>query len=433
MSRDGKIANRLVSAVALAWFFCALFYFYQYVLRSAPAVMMPELTVAYGLSAAGIASLVGMFYYGYAIFSLVSGVAIDQLGPRSVVPLAAVFVALGALLFATGEPWLGNFGRFLQGAGGVFSLIGAIYIVAANFPASRAATLIGATQMFGMAGGSAGQFLVGPAIAAGLPWNRFWSTMALLGFVLAGALLFFIQPNKKKAPAKTSWVRDAASSLGSVFLNPQSLLCGLIAALLFFPTTIFDMVWGVRFLQEGHGVDYSLAVLRSASVPFGWIIGCPLLGALSDRIGRRKPVIIGSAVVLLGALALILFSKPDTFPPYSLGLLAGIASGAAMIPYTIIKEANRPEHGGTATGVINFINFSLTALVGPLFAGLLMHVSVGGTRGLAHYQTTFQPLLYGVALAILLTLLLRETGPAARTSAPAAALDPGRHKPIPGH
>ncbi len=104
-----------------------------------------------------------------------------------------------------------------------------------------------------------------------------------------------------------------------------------------------------------------------------------------------------------------------------------------MIPYTIIKEANRPEHGGTATGVINFINFSLTALVGPLFAGLLMHVSVGGTRGLAHYQTTFQPLLYGVALAILLTLLLRETGPAARTSAPAAALDPGRHKPIPGH
>jgi hypothetical protein len=38
---------------------------------------------------------------------------------------------------------------------------------------------------------------------------------------------------------------------------------------------------------------------------------------------------------------------------------------------------------------------------------------------LAHYQTAFEPLLYGVALAIVLTLLLKETGPAARRPAPA--------------
>jgi MFS family permease len=431
--RRQKKASGFVGAVALAWFFCAVFYFYQYMLRSAPAVMMPELTHAFGLTAAGIASLVGVFYYGYAIFSLVSGVAMDQLGPRSVVPAAAAIVALGTLLFASGEPALGNIGRFLQGAGGVFSLIGAIYIITTRFPASRAATLIGATQMFGMAGGSAGQFLVGPMIASGLPWAQFWISMALLGFVLAAVLLFYIPPSSKKA-AGGNWASDAASAMSAVFRNPQSILCGLIAALLFFPTTIFDMVWGVRFLQEGHGVDYSLAVLRSASVPFGWIIGCPLLGALSDRIGRRKPVIIGAAAVLLGALALILFAPPDTFPPYSLGLVAGIASGAAMIPYTVIKEANRPEHGGTATGVVNFINFTLTALVGPLFANLLIHVSGGGARGLVHYQTTFHPLLYGVALAILLTFLLRETGPAARSAAmPKTILDPTKGRPVAGH
>jgi hypothetical protein len=34
---------------------------------------------------------------------------------------------------------------------------------------------------------------------------------------------------------------------------------------------------------------------------------------------------------------------------------------------------------------------------------------------LDHYQMAFQPLLYGVALAIVLTFLLKETGPAART------------------
>jgi len=81
-----------------------------------------------------------------------------------------------------------------------------------------------------------------------------------------------------------------------------------------------------------------------------------------------------------------------------------------MIPYTVIKEANLPEHSGTATGVINFLNFSLTALLGPLFASRLVEASGGGDRELAHYQATFQPLLYGVVLAIVLTLLLRETG-----------------------
>src|SRR6185295_2055793 len=112
------------------------------------------------------------------------------------------------------------------------------------------------------------------------------------------------------------WARSAAGAFAAVFRNPQSILCGLIAGLMFLPTTIFDMVWGVRFLQESHDVPYSLAVLRSASVPVGWIIGCPLLGALSDRIGRRKPVIAGSAIVLLACIAWILYGTPGVFPPY---------------------------------------------------------------------------------------------------------------------
>ena len=404
-----------MGVVAAAWFLTAIFYFYQYSMRSAPAVMVPELSTAFGLSAVGVASLVGLFYYAYAPFSLVAGVALDQLGPRRVVPLGAASVAIGAILFSTADPTLGSIGRFMQGAGGVFALIGAVYLVTTFMPVSRAATLIGVTQMFGMAGGSAGQFVVGPLIGSGLPWDRFWFVMGIIGIPIA-ILLFFLIPRQESKPRDSSNVGlgPALKAMGTVFINPQSILCGLIAGLIFVPTTIFDMVWGVRFLQEGHGVPYEVAVLRSAAVPFGWIIGCPLLGWLTDRIGRRKPVIIGAATVLLATLAVILYGPPGLFPPYSLALIAGVASGAAMIPYTVIKEANRPEHSGTATGVINFINFSLTALFGPIFAGWLTEASAGGERELAHYQLTFQPLLYGVALAILLTLLLRETGPKAR-------------------
>jgi MFS family permease len=411
--------HKSVRLAAIAWMLAAVYYFYQYALRSAPAVMMPELSDAFGISPLAVASLVGLFYYGYSPFSLVAGAAMDRLGPRRLLPGAAAVVGIGALLFATGNHYIASVGRFMQGAGGVFALVGAIYIATTNFAPSRAATLIGATQMFGMAGGSAGQFLVGPLIGHGVAWNVFWTGMGV-GGLLIGAILFVLLPKDEPPKPPGSGLKSTARGFKTVFKNPQSILCGLISGLLFIPTTIFDMIWGVRYLQEAHGLEYGSAVMRSAAVPFGWIIGCPLLGLISDRIGRRKPVIISAGLVLLACLGWILYGTMGVFPPYSVGLVAGIASGAAMLPYTVIKEANPPQFGGTATGVINFLNFTFSALLGPVFSWILYTVS-GGTphMKLEHYQSTFVSLLYGVAIAVVLTLLLKETGPAGRTTSTA--------------
>jgi MFS family permease len=403
--------SKRAGAAGAAWLLAAIYYFYQYALRSAPAVMMPQLESAFALDALGVASLVGLFYYGYSPFSLVAGAALDKLGAKVVIPIGALMAGAGSLLFGTGDLAAANIGRFLQGAGGVFALVGAVYIATNNFPASRAASLIGATQMFGMAGGSAGQFVVGPLIAGGMVWNAFWSGMGIAGLLIS-ALLLVLLPKSEK-PSAGGGIGSVVSAMGTVFRNPQSWLCGLVAGLLFIPTTIFDMIWGVRYLQDAHGFDYPSAVMRSAMVPLGWIIGCPLLGMISDRIGRRKPVIAVGGVVLFGCLVFILFGRPGMLPPYVPGIVAGIASGAAMLPYTVIKEANPPQYSGTATGVINFLNFTFSALLGPIF-GLILKTVAGSDPGLKHYQTTFQPLLVGVAVAVVCTLLLKETGPAAK-------------------
>jgi MFS family permease len=264
--------------------------------------------------------------------------------------------------------------------------------------------------MFGMAGGSAGQFLVGPIIAAGIQWQSFWIGMGVIGIVLA-AILYFTLPPDAPMERDDDWIKGTVKSLGIVFKNPQTVLGGVIAGLLFIPTTILDMTWGVKFLQEAHGFDYGDAVIRSATVPLGWIVGCPLMGMLSDRLGRRKPVIIGGAAILFGCVAWVLYGTPGSVPPYLMGFVMGVASGAAMLPYTVVKEANPRELGGTATGAINFVIFTLSAILGPAFAWAMQAVSRGGQMGLEHYQTTFQPLLYGVGLAIVLTFLLKETGP----------------------
>jgi MFS family permease len=375
--------------------------------------MMPELTEAFGVNALGVSAIVGMFYYGYSPFSLVAGAAMDRFGARRIVPIGAALVGVGALLFGTGNVAAANVGRFLQGAGGVFALVGAVYLITKNFPASLAASFIGATQMFGMAGGSAGQFLVGPIIQGGLTWNQFWIYAGILGLALSVCLLMFL-PKETRTPS-AGGLASVVRSLKTELMKPQSILCGFVSGLLFIPTTIFGMTWGVRFLQEARGREYEAAVTLAATVPFGWMIGCPLLGFISDKMGRRKPVILGGGIVMLALLAWILFGDPAILRGPVVGILLGIASGAAMLPYSVIKEANPPELGGSATGVINFINFTFSALLGPVFGSrLVQEPGDNDTMALSHYQAGFQPLLYGIVLALVLTCFLKETGPSVR-------------------
>jgi sugar phosphate permease len=415
---EGSTAlKRLASTVEFAWLLAALCYFFQYVLRAAPAVMMPQLGDAFDVSAAGVASLVGLFYYGYAPFSLVAGTALDRFGPMRIIPIGAAAVGVGALLFGTGNLALAIIGRFLQGAGGVFAMVGAMYIAVNDFPASRAATMVGVTQMFGASGGSVGQFAVGPMLAAGVAWSSFFIWMGLAGLAIAVALLIFL-PKQKPWKQQDDWLRGAARSIARVFKNPQTILCGLIAGLFFIPTTVFDMIWGVRFLQEAHGFDYREAVIRSATVPLGWLIGSPLMGLLSDRLGSRKPVIVGAGCGLILSLAWILYGRPGLIPPYVAGLSTGIMSGAAMLLYTVGKEVNPPELGGTVAGAISFLVFLFSAVLNVVFGRIIQNISGGSPLALEHYQATFQPLLYGIGLAILLTLALKETGRQPTSSAP---------------
>src|SRR5262249_59704792 len=129
------------------------------------------------------------------------------------------------------------------------------------------------------------------------------------------------------------------------------------------------------------------------------MIGCPLLGFIADKLGRRIPVILGGGLVMLGVLAWILFGDPAILRGHVVGILMGIASGAAMLPYSVIKEVNPPQLGGSATGVINFINFTFSALLGPVFGARLVQSADGNSgTALQHYQAGFKPLLAGVLL-----------------------------------
>ncbi|MGI4950518.1 MAG: MFS transporter [Janthinobacterium lividum] len=408
------VRNKHVGFI-VAWGFCVLFYFAQYAIRSAPGVMVPELTAQFGLTALGLSSLIGLYYYTYSTFAIIAGAALDRLGPKYVIPAGIVVTAVGSMLFGLGSPGSAEGGRLLQGAGSAVAFTGAVYLATHGFSARYLATAVGFTQMFGMMGGSAGQFVVGPAIHSIITWQEFWLVAGAALLAIAVVVVVATPAGHDERPTAAGAAGGGNSLLSmfkpykTVLSNPQSYLCGFAAGLLFLPTTIGDMIWGVPFLRDGMGIPYAEAVNRATMVPLGWVIGCPLLGYIADKIGRRKPVLIAGAVLMLLAASAFVY-LPGVIPPYVLGLLLGIGSGAAMIPYSMIKEVNPDEVKGSATGAINFLVFTLSALVAPLYGLLLRSLSDGGKLSLVVFQKASAFGIGGIALAIVLALFIRETG-----------------------
>src|SRR6266540_1185756 len=363
-------------AFVVAWFFCLLFYFMQYALRSAPGVMHPELTAAFGLSAVGVSSLIGVYYYTYSTFSLIAGAALDRWGAKYTIPLGVTLLAIGSVMFGLGIEWAAQVGRLLQGAGAAFAFVGAVYLAAHGFASRYLATSVGFTQCVGMLGGSAGQFAVAPLIHGPMTWQQFWLYAGLVTLVIA-LVLVLATPRQDPSEHSKSSIWRMFAPYKTVLSNPQSYLCGLCAGLLFLPTTVQDMIWGVPFLREGWHMEYSEAVNRAAMVPLGWVVGAPLLGYVADYIGRRKPVLIGGAVLMLITASAIFFLPPNTLPPYVLG-------------------------------------FALGGVVAPAYGWLLMKLSDGGPMTLEVFAKGGTTGIAAIVLAIVLAFFIRETGAAVR-------------------
>lgn len=394
----------------IAWFICAIFYFVQYALRSAPSIMQAEIIDTLHISKVEMAGIIGLYFYSYAFFALVSGVMLDRIGPRFTASLGIILVAIGCVLFCSGTVITAQFGRFLQGAGSGLAFTSAVFLATRGFPKKWLATAVGMTQCFGMLGGFMGQAVVSPIIKNQvLTWQMFWMVAAgILVVVFFGSV--FSTPRTREG--KIDW-SGLSHPYIVVLKNPQSYICAFIGAMMFLPTNVGNIAWGNQFLQDGLIAKDDIA-LRLAMVPLGWVIGCPILGYLSDVIGRRKPVVMGS-LIAMGITGGFIVYLPDVMPPFVMGLLFGIASGAAMIPYTMIKEVNPDEVKGTATGVINFFVFVISAIMTNMFNILIDHLTKAeGQLNLKVFQTADYVFVGGLILAFIMTMFVRETGSQAK-------------------
>ncbi|MGE0769036.1 MAG: MFS transporter [Hyphomicrobiaceae bacterium] len=396
----------------LGWVTGALFFFYAWVLRVSPSVMVEELMRDFSVGATSVGSLSAFYFYGYAGMQIPVGLMIDRFGPRRLLTISALVCGASCLLAAWSPTFAGvSVGRFLIGASAAFSLVGALAVGGQWFAPTRFALLGGLAMAAGMAGGVLGQAPVRLLVEAH-GWRPTVAAMSLGGVLLAVMALAFVRDKTRGSGG----FGHVLSGLAEVLRNPQTWLIA-IAGLGVNGTLLgFGGLWGVPFMGAAHGLEPASAAFVTSLLIAGWGCGAPLFGWLSGYMGRRRaPFLMGYAICMPSFLLLVYGPPMPTELVAALTFLTGFGGSAQLMCFASVREVNSPALAGTAIGVVNALVTGTGAVYQPLIGSILDHVWSGkvveGARIYAadDYRAGFSVLVAGLLIGLVCAIATRET------------------------
>lgn len=393
-----------------AWLLASLFFFYAFAQRVAPSVMVEELMRDFAVGAAILGNLSAAYFYAYAALQVPIGLMVDRLGPRRLMTLGAAVAGLGSLVFAVSPSMPGAYaGRILVGVGAAFSWVGALTVAVQWFRPQRFAVLGGGTQAFGMAGAVFGQAPIALVVAA-QGWRG--ASLALAGFGLALAAAIWAVARDR--PAAVHAGGGLSANLRLAMANRQTWLSAIFGMAMVAPVVSFGGLWAVPYLTQTQGMSRAEAASLTSLLFIGWGVGAPILGGLSDRLGRRKPpMVIGAAAA---ALALLAVPAVAHSPPLFGALMAaiGFAASPMVVGVALARESNPPAVSGTVLGFVNTFVVGSGALFQPLI-GYFLDLqwdgrTVAGARvyGAAAYHVALAVLPATVAIGAVAALASRD-------------------------
>lgn len=400
----------------VVWSLAASFSLYVYLSQIWPSVMIPDLSQAFHLDAAGIGLLSSAFFYSYLPMQIPAGMMMDKFGPRRVLVSSIVLCGLAVIMFAFANSLaVAETSRIIMGFAASPSIAATLYLSGNWFPPARFALMVGLTEMTAMLGGVVGQFGLAQSVVA-YGWQ---GTVIGVG-VFALVLGFFIwlvvydRPSDDPEPEELLQQKRQKLNIKALFRLPQVWLVGILSGFIFVLPSAFAGLWCVPFLRDLYGVSVKYAAFASSMVFIGIAIGGPVTGWFSDRIGRRKPVIIAGSFLTLGVLLVILYVPISFFTMTILLLLLGLLCSEYVLAFAIGREITPPSVRGTGMAFINLLSIILGApLLQPLIGYLLELNSNGQTLPnlfpLYDYKIALAVLPACVFIALILSFFVKET------------------------
>jgi MFS family permease len=406
------------------WALGAALYLIAFYQRVAPAVITQELSRDFGLSAGALGNLSAFYFYSYVAVQIPTGLLADRWGPRRVLALGAALTAAGTLIFALspGVAWA-NAGRLAIGAAAGVAFVSMLKLASHWLPARQYAFAAGAALFTGVVGAT----LAGPPLRIAVDafgWRAVMGASAVATALVAVAIWIVVRDDpSEKGYASHHGAGQASAAPASMLAQLREVAAYRNTWLLFFApgalsaiVLTFAGLWGVPYLVTNHGFSTHGAATLTSAMLVAWSLGSMLYGPWSERIGRRKPLMMGGLVVAMLIWAAIVFAPGLPVAILAVLLIAvALVSSAFIITFVYARESVPARLAGTVSGIAN---------MGVMLGGMLMQPLVGvvldlrwdgrvvdGARvyDLAAYQWAFALILAWGAVALVLLAFARES------------------------
>ena len=377
--KTGRISH--IAFAWVVWGLAAAFYFSDYLARVAPGVMHRNLQIDFGINEAGFGLITASFYFPYILMQIPVGLAVDRMSIRGILTVMSLVTAVGCVVFGLANGlMMASMGRMLIGFSAAFAFVSSLRLATSWFPPAMLGLLSGLTQALGMLGAAAGEAPVS-FLVTNVGWRYSMLIIAIVFVALAVLLYQFVRdaPGTKRREIRFQKRLSILTSLRIILSHRQTWLNALYAGFLFGPTAVIGEAIGPAYLQYGRGLPAHTAAFATGLIFIGWGISGPLSGWISDRMGRRKPVMIFSALsgVVLTSL-FVFYPSIDTTMAYILFFLFGLTNTGVAIAYAVSTEIHENNVIGTVIAFTNMASILVGALMQPLVGALVD--SVSGSR-----------------------------------------------------
>ncbi|MGA7749338.1 MAG: MFS transporter, partial [Gallionella sp.] len=340
-------------------------YMLAYFHRMAPAAIATDLQQSFHASGAALGALAAAYFYTYTVMQIPVGVMADTLGVRKIVAIGAAIAGVGSLVFGMADTLaVATMGRVLVGLGVSSMFISLMKLNSVWFHDRHYGTVGGMSLMLG----NMGSVLAATPLVWAVThtsWRNVFITVGLFSMVLAVLVWFLVRshPGEAGLPSMRELEGGEAHPLhhGHWYDGLIKVMKNRASWPGFWPNLgvggslfAFAGLWGVPYLRDVYGMERNVAANHTMLLLFSFAVGALLIGLLSDRLGKRVPVIVGGIAVYVLCWIPIVFAWH--LPPslsYLLFALMGLSASGFTLTWASVKEVNPPALSGMATSVVN--------------------------------------------------------------------------------
>ncbi len=327
------------------WFVCfsaSLLFFYEFIQGNMFASIADDIMRDFHIQANDMTILSSAYYLANVIFLFAAGLLLDRFSAKKILLAAMALCIASTLWLAQTEAFtVALVCRLTIGVGSAFCFLGPVRIASNWFPPKKMALVTGAIVTVAMSGGLIAQYPLMSLVHL-IGWRAALFQVSLAGLVMWFVMLVGIQDSPQPVAAVRAHPLNLWTVTKQAYLNQETLFAGFYASLMNMAVAIFGAVMGQLYLIQRLHVTQDVAAVVNGLLFLGAMVGGPLIGWWSDRLGSRlKPMRVGALLSLLLMLA-VLYAP---VAPWGMGILfflMGLTTSSQVISYPLVAEKSEP-------------------------------------------------------------------------------------------